>query len=184
MKFEWLKNIIGESYTEETDKKVADELGKLFIAKADFDSVNEAKKALEQQIKDRDKDIADLKKAAGDNADLNKRYQELQDKYTADTEALNKAMADSRKNSAVDMAILQAKGKNAKAIKALLDMEKITLKEDGALEGLNLEELKKSDGYLFEDVKNGIEGTGFTQGAQTTGFDDLNSQVAAVMGVK
>ena len=117
--------------------------------------------ALEQQIKDRDKDIANLKKAAGDNADLNKRYQELQDKYTADTAALNKAMADSRKNSAVDMAILQAKGKNAKAIKALLDMEKITLKEDGVLDGLDLEELKKTDSYLFEDVKNSVEGTDF-----------------------
>ena len=184
MKFEWLKNIIGEGYTEETDKKVAEELGRLFIAKADFDSVNEAKKALEQQMKDRDKDIADLKKSAADNADLSKKYQELQDKYTADTAALNKAMADSRKNSAVDMAILQAKGKNAKAIKALLDMEKITLKEDGALEGLDLEELKKTDSYLFEDVKSGIEGTGFTSGTQTAGFDDLNSQVAAVMGVK
>lgn len=184
MKFEWLKNIIGEGYTEETDKKVAEELGRLFIAKADFDSVNEAKKALEQQMKDRDKDIADLKKSAADNADLSKKYQELQDKYTADTAALNKAMADSRKNSAVDMAILQAKGKNAKAIKALIDMEKITLKEDGALEGLDLEELKKTDSYLFEDVKSGIEGTGFTSGTQAAGFDDLNSQVAAVMGVK
>lgn len=93
-------------------------------------------------------------------------------------------MADSRKDSAVEMAILQAKGKNTKAIKALLDMEKITLKEDGVLDGLDLEELKKTDSYLFEDVKSGIEGTGFTSGTQAAGFDDLNSQVAAVMGVK
>jgi membrane-associated HD superfamily phosphohydrolase len=173
-------DVTDEQLTKILDLNTSD-IGK---AKAEYEAVTEAKKALEQQIKDRDRDIADLKKSAENNADLSKKYQELQDKYTADTEALNKAMADSRKNSAVDMAILQAKGKNAKAIKALLDMEKITLKEDGALEGLNLEELKKSDGYLFEDVKNGIEGTGFTQGAQTTGFDDLNSQVAAVMGVK
>ena len=70
-------------------------------------------------------------------------------------------MADSRKDSAVEMAILQAKGKNTKAIKALLDMEKITLKEDGVLDVLDLEELKKTDSYLFEDVKNSVEGTDF-----------------------
>lgn len=181
---EQVKSIFPE-VTDEQLAKILDintsDIGK---AKADFDSVNEAKKALEQQIKDRDKDIAGLKKAAGDNTDLNKRYQELQDKYTADTAALNKAMADTRKDSAVEMAILQAKGKNTKAIKALLDMEKITLKEDGVLDGLDLEELKKTDSYLFEDVKNSIEGTGFTPGTQTAGFDELNSQVAVSMGVK
>ena len=93
-------------------------------------------------------------------------------------------MAEGRKDSAVEMAILQAKGKNTKAIKALLDMEKITLKEDGVLDGLDLEELKKTDSYLFEDVKSGIEGTGFTPGAQTAGIDGLESQLAAAMGVK
>ena len=65
------------------------------------------------------------------------------------------------------MAILQNKGKNTKAIKALLDMEKITLKEDGVLDGLDLEELKKTDSYLFEDVKNSIEGTDFTPDNKT-----------------
>lgn len=181
---EQVKSIFPEVTDEQLTKILDINTSDIGKAKADFDSVNEAKKALEQQMKDRDKDIADLKKSAADNADLSKKYQELQDKYTADTAALNKAMADSRKNSAVDMAILQAKGKNAKAIKALIDMEKITLKEDGALEGLDLEELKKTDSYLFEDVKSGIEGTGFTSGTQAAGFDDLNSQVAAVMGVK
>ena len=32
-----------------------------------------------------------------------------------------------KKNNAVDMAIMQAKGKNTKAIKALIDMEKVTI---------------------------------------------------------
>ena len=56
------------------------------------------------------------------------------------------------------MEILKAKGKNTKAIKALLDMENITLKEDGTLIGLDLEGLKKSDGYLFEIEQTHREG--------------------------
>lgn len=182
MKFEWLKEIIGESYTEETDSKVAAKIGESFVSKADFNTVNEAKKTLEGQIKERDKDIADLKKAAGDNADLSKKYQDLQDKYKTDTEALNKKMAKDKKSNAVDMAIMQAKGKNAKAIKALIDMDKVTLKDDGSLEGLDLEALKKSDAYLFDEVKNGIEGTGYNKG--TAGGGSLESEIAAALGVK
>lgn len=58
------------------------------------------------------------------------------------------------------MAILQAKGKNPKAIKALLDMDKITLKDDGTLDGFDLEALKKSDGYLFDTETVKTVGTG------------------------
>lgn len=97
MKHEWLKAIIGENYTEELDKKVSEEIGKHFVAKTDFDSTNETKKTLEQQIKDRDKDIADLKKAAGDNEDLSKKYQDLQTKY----DDANKAMVDITKSYAL-----------------------------------------------------------------------------------
>ena len=70
-----------------------------------------------------------------------------------------------KKTAAVDMAILQAKGKNPKAIKALLDMDKISLKDDGTLEGLDLEGLKKSDGYLFDIETTAIEGTGHSGGS-------------------
>lgn len=183
MKFEWLKEIIGESYTEEMDKKAAEKIGESFVSKADFNSVNEAKKALESQIKDRDKDIADLKKAAGDNADLSKKYQDLQDRYKQETESLTKKLAEDRKSNAVDMAIVQAKGKNAKAIRALIDMDKVTLKDDGSLDGLDLEALRKSDGYLFDEIKDGIEGTGFNKGTGT-GSAGLESEIASALGVR
>lgn len=159
MKFEWMTDIV-EGYTEEMDKKVAEKIGESFVSKADFNAANEAKKALEAQIKDRDKDIMELRKAAGNNEELSQKYAALQEKYKADTESLNKAMMDNKKQSAVDMAILQAKGRNPKAIKALLDMDKITLKDDGTLEGLDLDGLRKSDSYLFDVETTKVEGTG------------------------
>ena len=41
---EWLKNILGEDYTDEVDAKVSAEIGKNFVTKADFNQVNIAKK--------------------------------------------------------------------------------------------------------------------------------------------
>ena len=59
---DWLKTILGDTYTEEIDKKVSAEIGKGFVAKADFNAANEAKKTLETAVSDRDKQIDDLKK--------------------------------------------------------------------------------------------------------------------------
>ena len=78
----------------------------------------------------------------------------------------NTDLADVKKTAAVDMAIMQAKGRNPKVIKALLDMDKIKLKDDGTLEGFDIEGLKKSDGYLFDIETTTIEGTGHAGGSQ------------------
>ena len=44
---EWLKNILGDGYTEEIDKQVSDEISKAYAPRADLDSANEAKAAAE-----------------------------------------------------------------------------------------------------------------------------------------
>lgn len=172
MKHEWLKEILGESYTDEADKKVADKLGELFVTKADFNAVNEKKIELEEKAK-----------RFGDNSQLQKQYDELKDKYKAETESLNRKIDDVVKNSAIDMAIYREKGKNAKAIKALIDMEKVTVKEDGTIVGLDLESIKKTDGYLFDVETKQSVGTGFTKGTASKGTD-VNAQIARAMGIK
>ena len=71
---DWLKTILGEAYTDEIDKKVSDEIGKGFVSKADFNTTNEAKKALDAQLKEASKtidgfkelDIEAIKKSAED----------------------------------------------------------------------------------------------------------------------
>lgn len=47
---EWLKEILGESYTEEIDKKVSAEIGRGFVAKVDFDAKNTELKTLKGQL--------------------------------------------------------------------------------------------------------------------------------------
>ncbi len=82
------------------------------------------------------------------------QFDELNGKLTAkqkEYDDLVKSYADKEKNTAINQAISNAKGKNAKAILALVDNDKITYK-DGKLDGLEdqLKELQKSDAYLFD----------------------------------
>ena len=57
----WLKDILGDSYTEEIDKQVSDEIGKAYAPRADLDSANEARAAAEAQLADANKTIAGYK---------------------------------------------------------------------------------------------------------------------------
>lgn len=184
----WLGEMLkGLEGAEELQQKIAEKLKQEYVPKIDYYGILEAKKGLEGQIAQRDADIKALKEGAKDNKELQKEYEALQQKYKLDTENLQKQYENSRKNSAIDMEILKAKGKNTKTIKALLDMENITLKEDGTLVGLDLDSLKKSDGYLFEieqTHREGIDsgaGSGYysnQQNNQTGGIFSLFAQSA------
>lgn len=85
---DWLKKILGDTYTEDIDKKVSDEIGKQFVSRSDFNTLNETKKtlentvdtlkqqngdneALQNTIKDHENTIAQLKK---DAENTNTRY--------------------------------------------------------------------------------------------------------------
>lgn len=41
---EWLKAILGDGYNEEIDKQISAEIGKGFVAKADFNAAKEAQR--------------------------------------------------------------------------------------------------------------------------------------------
>ena len=46
---EWLKTVLGEAYTDDIEKKVSDEIGKNFVARADFNAKLEEIKTLHTQ---------------------------------------------------------------------------------------------------------------------------------------
>lgn len=154
--------------TEEQATKAAEasqiEL-KEYVLKSEFDTVNTAKTTLEADIKIRDKDIEELKKASGTATELQEKYTKLEAKYK-----------NEQVDSALDLAILSAKGKNTKAIKALVDKEKIKFNDDGTIEGLDLESIKKSDSYLFETVETKNEGTGNTGAVRPHTAADAKTQ--------
>ena len=150
-----LKELLGEElYSQATeklgDKKIMADDGN-FIPKSRFDQVNQAKKELEVQLKDRDTQLAELSKNNKDNENLLNQIKDLQ--------ALNKQTTTDYENKinqmqfdyALDGALTNAKSKNNKALKALLDMNSIKYQE-GKLEGLQeqIEALQKDASYLFD----------------------------------
>lgn len=71
------------------------------------------------------------------------------------------ALQNAKKIATMEKAILEAGGKNAKAILALIDADEVTLNEKGELEGLDLEAVKAEVPYLFNEKEEKTKGTGF-----------------------
>ena len=170
---EWLKAILGDSYTEEVDKKISAEIGKGFVAKADFNAANEAKKNLEKTLGERDKQLETLKSSTGNSEELKKTIEELQKSNAEQLKAHQAEIAQLKLDNAVDAALAAVGAKNVKTVKALLDLTKIKQGEDGTLNGLNeqLEAVRKSDGYLFAE-KEQPSFKGFQPGASKDGVPD------------
>jgi hypothetical protein len=168
---EWLKTILGDAYTDDIDKKVSAEIGKGFVSKSDFNAANETKKTLETQVSDRDKQIEALKKVDPDK--LQAEITRLQGENKTAKEKFDADLKTARLSAALDLGITKAKGKNATAIKSLLDPSKLTLKDDGAVDGLDaaLDALKKSDGYLFTVEETHPSGSGHQTGAGSVNPD-------------
>lgn len=109
-------------------------------AKADYDD-------LKGQLDTAQGTITDLKKGNKDN-------EALQSKVTEYENTIKQLQADSAKKDfdyRLDNALKEAKPRNMKAIKALLDLEKVKLDGDN-IAGLEeqLKTLRESDAYLFD----------------------------------
>ncbi|MBV4417307.1 phage scaffolding protein [Clostridium tyrobutyricum] len=168
-----LSEILGDSFTqipENIQKKYKDiDLvdSKNYVEKTEIDTVNNSIKDYKKQLKDRDKQLEDLKDKAKGNEELTAEIERLKDEnknvakdYEAKIEKLNF-------NTKLDKALTGAKAKNPKTVKALLNLENLKLDGEDII-GLKeqLETLKESDGYLFDE--NSTE-TNTNAGAGGTG---------------
>lgn len=187
MALEFLKNILGEAYTEDIDKKISEEIGKAFVAKDDFNAKNTENKNLSAQLKERDKQLEELKNSTGDMEALKKQIAELQQTNKDQATAHQAELDQIRIDTAIEKALMEAKAKNIKATKALLDMDGLKLEEDGTVKGLS-EQIKsltesEENKFLFDtaEVKE-TKKTGFVPtdskdgGPNTSG--DYASQLA------
>lgn len=165
------EDLIAMGLTEDQAKKVMDSLDGEFVTKTRFNEVNEENKTLKKSVADRDKQLEDLKKSSGDNAALQQQISDLQKANADQQKAHDAELAQLKLDNAVEVALSSAKAKNSKAVKAMLDMSKVKIGEDGKLTGFDeqIEALKKSDSYMF-DVQQQTQQqfTGFQPGASST----------------
>lgn len=151
---DWLKTILGDAYTEEIDKKVSEEIGKGFVARADFNALNAEKKSLADTVKERDKQLETLKASTGDVEALKNQIATLQTENANAAKAHEDEIKRLKIDTAVELALSTAKAKSVKAVKALLDLEKAEIADDGTVKGLD-DQIKKLAGasetsFLFD----------------------------------
>ena len=113
---------------------------------ADYETVK-------NQLTEAQKTIKGFQDQGADIETIRKSARDWEDKYNQAIEDHKNQLADMAFDRALDTAITGARGRNAKAIKALLDMD--TLKGSKNQEAdikAALEGLKKDSGYLFEEA--------------------------------
>ncbi len=127
MKLQWIKDILGDAYTEELDVKVSAALGERFVSRADFNAKNSRVTELETQVgqleeqaKTHAASLADLKKLTGDNEALTKKIGELEEQAKTDKAAYEKELAQVKLLAAVDAELTAAGSKNNTAVRAIL----------------------------------------------------------------
>ena len=125
-----------------------------------YNKLQEQKKQLEEASKTYQKQLEELTKNNADVEALNKLVEQLQ-LSNKELETNHKQEMDRLQfNFALEGALTNAKSKNNKALKALLNMDNIKYQE-GKLEGLQeqIEALQKDASYLF-DLNNAPQNTG------------------------
>lgn len=164
------EDLIAMGLTEEQAKKVMDSLDGSYVTKTRFNEVNEENKALKKSVSDRDKQLEDLKKSSGDNATLQQQIADLQKQNAEQQKAHDEELAKLKLDNAVELALSGANARNGKAVRAMLDMSKVKMGEDGKLSGFDeqIEALKKSDAYMFDiQQQTQQQFTGFQPGASS-----------------
>lgn len=96
MKLQWIKDILGDAYTEELDAKVSAALGERFVSRADFNAKNTRVTELETQVG------------------------QLEEQAKTDKAAYEKELAQVKLVAAVDAELTAAGSKNNTAVRAIL----------------------------------------------------------------
>lgn len=148
-----LKKLVGEDvYKQHIEPKLGADK-KYFFGEGDFipkGRFDENNTSLKQQIADRDKQLAELKKTAVGNEELTAKLKALEDvnkQQTADYEA---KLHQQEYDFNFDKLLNGANAKDTKILATLIDKEKLTYK-DGQFTGFKeqVEAVKKTHPYIF-----------------------------------
>lgn len=157
MKRDFLKSL-GIEDKDIIDKILDENSSDIGRAKGELETYKTKVTDLENDIKEKDGKIKDLEESNKEVTTLRDQVTQLKADKTKLEGDLSTQVTELQKSHAIENGIRDAKGKNVKAIKALLDMGKITYK-DGATEGLTeqLEALAKAEdsSMLFGEAQPG-----------------------------
>ncbi len=155
---EVLRTLYGDAVTEESLAKFKEELGKRFVPKADFNQRGEELKMLKEKLSAAEEAAAGNEHFEQENKKLADELSGLRKLYERDMAAAKEKEEEIHLHHAVERALIKEKARNLVAVRALLNMEGITL-ENGQLVGFDeqIQNLKQENGYLFENGAGALQ---------------------------
>jgi len=151
-----LKKLVGEDvFKEHIEPKLGAEK-KYFFGEGDFipkGRFDENNTSLKQQIKDRDNQLAELKKAAAGNDELSAKLKELEEANQKQTKEYEEKLFEQEFNFNFEKLLNSANPKDTKVLAALINKDKLVYK-DGVFSGFDTQiaEIKKTHDYVFNDI--------------------------------
>lgn len=148
-----IKAILGEAYSDDIAAKLTAAIEKEYKPAADYEALN-------SQLADRDKQLETLGKLKPE--ELKAEIERLQGENKAAAEKYAAELANLKLNGAIENRLLKEGAVNTKAVRALLDNEKIKLGEDGSLTGLDeqLKTLRENEKWAFTQPAKQVPGSG------------------------
>lgn len=127
-----------------------------YVTKEDYDVLQGQVKVHEEKAKELSKTVKELQKDVDASEALKLKLDDLEGKLSSKDKEIEKVKFDYK----LEAKMKEVGAKNIKAIKALIDMEQVKL-EEGELTGFDsqIEALKESDSYLFEEASKGSLGS-------------------------
>lgn len=168
--------------SDEVVDKIMTEYGKSVTSlKSKQTELEEQISIYKQHVSDRDKQLESLKKASGDSEKLQAQISKLQEDNKKSKEAYEAKIEQMAIDNAVNLALTNAKAKNVKAVRALLNLENAKMDGDTII-GLadQIAKLRESDAYMFDGaVKPIINGTKSGEGSGDPGAKSPNDMTMA-----
>ena len=117
-------------------------------------SAEQERDSLKSQLEDVNGQLSEAQKNSKKGSELQGQLKDLQKQFDDSKAKAEEQLQATKKDYEIAAALSKAGAKNDKAVKALLDTEKVNFDDDGKLIGLSeqLEAVKKDNDFLFADA--------------------------------
>lgn len=158
---DWIKSIIekhigedGKLDLEATLKEINKKAPENVVPKDQYNSLSEAKKKLDEDVKTRDKQLAELQKV-GSVEDLQKQLTDALEKNKKDKKEYDDKIADMKLNAAIEKALSNAL--HPELMSGKIDKSKLKINDDDTILGLDeqVKALKGTYKDMFKPDKTG-----------------------------
>lgn len=159
---DWIKSIIekhigedGKLDLEATLKEINKKAPENVVPKDQYNSLSEAKKKLDEDVKTRDKQLAELQKV-GSVEDLQKQLTDALEKNKKDKKEYDDKIADMKLNAAIEKALSNAL--HPELMSGKIDKSKLKINDDDTILGLDeqVKALKGTYKDMFKPDKTGV----------------------------